>query len=73
MASFLDQAEDTGIPHAIEEMARLRASSLLRAAAHVSESEPWLRRAAERFMLHDEAEFVIDTNQGRFRIVVKRG
>lgn len=72
MTALLDAAEDSKIPNALEELARARASAILREAARLCESFPWERGAAERFMTTDTFENVMVTNQGRFRVIIRR-
>jgi len=57
----------------VEELARVRAAALLREAARLCESFPWAPGAADRFMTQDSFENVMTTNQGNFRIIIRRG
>ena len=72
MSELLDAAENSGIERAVEETLKLRASMLLREAARACELFPWTPGALKRWMYRDEFESVLQTNQGNFRIVIRK-
>ena len=68
-----DEAENLMMPRALEQSARVRAAALLKQCSRLAETEPWMKGAAEHFLLNDEAEFRMETNQGQFVVIVKPG
>ena len=68
-----DAAENSGIDNALAGIATVRAATLMREFARVAEVGEWKPGAAEKFMSDDRAQFIMDTNQGRFVLTIERG
>ncbi len=61
------------IPNAMEQAARMRAATMFRECARLAESMPWMEGSLKKWMLDDELEQCVQTNQGVFRVIIRRG
>jgi len=68
-----DAAEDIGIDNALEQVARMRAATLMHECARMAEIGTWSPGTVENFMANDSLEQIVDTNQGKFIVVIRRG
>jgi hypothetical protein len=73
MDAIASAAENTGIDYGLEQTARMVAHSLMDSAAKMALHAPWMPGAADKFMATGELEQIVDTNQGRFVVAVRRG
>lgn len=68
-----DAAENSKIENGVMQMARTRAAAIMSQCAKMAMTGPWTQGAAERFLAKDELQQILDTNQGRFVIIIRRG